>query len=138
MKEQKIIIAGNKYFTDKAFVYRTLDKYLDFLFEPGKNPMILNGGSGGVDYLARQYANENSVGCKTLYANWNEYGNKAGFIRNNEMATEGEILIAFHNGDKYTSSMIVTAIKKGLEVHVVTIPKTNTRKKYKTQKKGVN
>lgn len=138
MKEQKVIVTGSRYFSDRAFVYRTLDKYLDFLFEMGKNQIVLNGGNKGVDELSRQYAKDNHIDCQTFYANWNEYGNKAGYIKDDEMVNNGSILIAFYDGSRETKNIIEVATKKGLEVHIVPIPKIEKNNRYKYYKNNNN
>lgn len=123
MNELKIVVAGSRFFNDKAFVYKTLDKYIDFLFEPGKKLVIVDGGAKGVDTLAHQYAVDNGFETKTVLANWDENGKSAGAIRNAQMADESNILIAFYSGteSRGTKNMIETACRKGLEVHIIPI-----------------
>ena len=47
--------------------------------------MIVSGGAAGVDSCAKQYALEKGHIYKEFPAQWDKYGNKAGYIRNSEM-----------------------------------------------------
>jgi hypothetical protein len=85
---------------------------------------IIEGGAKGADTLAHQWATEHKRPVHTFKANWEEYGKRAGFIRNKQMLDEGKphVVLAFfsdsHNKSKGTAMMIKLAKKSGIEVFV--------------------
>ena len=113
----KIIVAGSRNFMVKDFVFKKLDE----IIKGYKNVEIVEGGAKGVDYLAKQYAIEHNIPCKEFPANWNLYGRSAGILRNKDMASYSDVLIAFYNGSRGTSNMIKGAKDKGLDIYIVEI-----------------
>lgn len=114
---KKVIVAGYRNYHNKDYVYDKLDEILKS-YSPCE---ILEGGASGVDALAKQYAIDNSIPYKEYPANWNLYGRSAGVLRNQEMARNGDVLIAFYNGSIGTANMIKEAKSRGLKVHIVKI-----------------
>jgi hypothetical protein len=81
--------------------------------------LIISGGARGVDKLAEKYADLYNIPVKVFPADWNKYGNSAGYIRNKEMAEHAEALIAIWDGEsKGTKHMINIAKKKGLICYI--------------------
>jgi len=113
---KKVIVAGSREFTDEKKVHKVLNKLkkeADFEIE------IVSGLCRGPDMFGKNWAEKNNLKCHKYPANWNKYGKRAGFIRNEEMAKVGDILIAFHvNNSKGTQHMINLAIENGLKVKV--------------------
>lgn len=124
MDKLKVIVTGSRFFNERATVYRTLDKYIDFFFEPGVNISLINGGSKGVEDLARQYSVDNNLELKNIFADFNKSKNKSDAfkLRNETMVKESDVLLAFlDKNDRDTKFLIDTALRNGLEVHVVPI-----------------
>lgn len=77
------------------------------------------GVAKGVDLLGKQWAINNGVPVKMFPANWKLHGNKAGFIRNVEMANYANALIAIWDGESSgTKHMIGIAKKLKLRVFI--------------------
>lgn len=84
---------------------------------------IIHGGATGVDSIASDFANTHF--CQERYfcqeqcfpADWKQYGNSAGPIRNAKMLREGEpdLVVAFPGG-KGTANMVRLAKKAGVKV----------------------
>ena len=58
---------------------------------------------------------------KEFPADWNQYGKRAGPLRNQEMAKYSDVLIAFRykdNPSRGTENMIKTAMEEGLDVYI--------------------
>jgi len=109
----KTIIAGSR---DITAYHIVLDAYAK---APFRVTEIVSGGARGVDKLGEEVAKNNYLPIKVFPANWNKYGNRAGPIRNAEMADYAEALIAVWDGkSKGTANMIQQATKKGLQVFV--------------------
>lgn len=110
----KILVTGGRNFKDKAFVWKTLDKYK--LLYLG-NLQIVQGGAKGVDHYAWQWAHESGIPCKTYKADWDRYGKAAGYIRNKEMLldSEAQLVLAFPGG-RGTRNMVHFAHTIGVQV----------------------
>ena len=120
-----VIICGPRNFPSTQ---EQLDWMLHILKEIGKEYYnykyctIITGGADGVDKYGKIFAEHNHLSHKEFPADWEKFGKKAGPIRNEQMAENAQICIAFFNGSKGTKNMIQTAIKKNLLVHCVLIP----------------
>lgn len=80
---------------------------------------VISGGAHGVDRFAEQYAARTGIPITVESANWKHYGNRAGPIRNEKMASMAQALIAVWNGESPgTRDMIERATQKGLKVYV--------------------
>lgn len=109
----KTIIAGGRAFKGYNFAYPRLDNHPDPITE------IVSGGANGADRLGEEYAKANGIPVKQFPARWDLYGNKAGPLRNAEMAAYADALIAFWDGKSAgTRNMIERARRKGLRVTV--------------------
>jgi len=113
----KLIIAGGRNFNDYSLVKSKLDHLLanhTGVIE------IVSGKAKGADSLGERYAKEHNHTVKEFPADWDQYGKKAGFMRNTQMADYGTHLIAFWDGVSVgTKMMIGLATDKGLKVKVV-------------------
>lgn len=110
-----VIIAGSRNFLD----YDLLKEYCDRVLEGKEVTQIVSGTARGADTLGERYAEERGIPLKQVPANWDVYGKKAGFMRNEYMAEYGDVLIAFWNRkSRGTYHMINTSKKLGLNVHV--------------------
>ncbi len=116
----KVIVAGSRDFTD----YELLEQKLNFYFSKRdvQDILIISGMARGADKLAVKFAKKNNVDYHTMPALWNQFGNKAGYLRNECMADMADALVAFWDGiSKGTKHMIDTAMSKGIPVRVVQI-----------------
>lgn len=75
------LVVGSRDFCN----YEVLKQKLDSLLQNKEKVIIVSGGARGADTLAKQYAVEKGYRYKEFPANWELYGKKAGFIRNEEM-----------------------------------------------------
>ena len=116
-----IIIAGSRFYTNYANIKSVCDNTI--LLQFNRNEItIFHGGCRGVDSLAKQWADENNIKVKEYPADWSNLGRSAGPLRNEEMAKDGHILIAFYNGKSTgTANMISQARKYKLKTLVVSI-----------------
>lgn len=80
---------------------------------------IVTGDCQGIDKAGNSFARAGGIKLTIFPANWNRYGKKAGYLRNMEMATYADALIAVWDGEsKGTKMMINIARKTGLKVFV--------------------
>lgn len=117
---KKVIVAGSRNYTDEQKVHRVLDQLKR---QANCEIEIISGLCRGPDMFGKNWAEKNNVKCHKYPANWNKYGKRAGFIRNEEMAKVGDILIAFWDGDsKGTMHMINLAEQYNLKIKVIKQP----------------
>lgn len=115
----RVIIAGCRDFDDYALLKERCNDYLCEKMET-HNVIIVSGHASGADALGERFAEEHGLQCEIHPADWAKYGRSAGPIRNAEMASCSDALIAFWDGQNPgTRSMIELARKKGLQVAVV-------------------
>ena len=95
-KKLKIGIVGSRTITDYLFVKRNIINVLDRIgidIDPNKIE-IVSGGAIGVDTFAQQFAREHGLTITIHYPDWNIHGKNAGFIRNQYIVDDSDILIA--------------------------------------------
>lgn len=84
--------------------------------------MIVAGGARGVDRAAEDISIIDKIPNRIFPADWDEYGNAAGPIRNREMADNADALIALPDSESVgTRDMITVMRKMGKPVYVMEI-----------------
>ena len=118
-----IIIAGSRSFIDYEIVKKSLKNFL-IVKQTSDKPIIICGMARGADMLGYRLAKEFRLPLKEFPADWNRFGKRAGYIRNEQMAKyayehDNGVLLAFWDGQsKGTKSMIELAKKYNLEIHI--------------------
>lgn len=80
---------------------------------------IVSGTARGVDQIGEQWAKEKRLPIKRFPAEWDRYGKRAGYLRNEAMAQYADALIAVWDGKSDgTKHMIDLAHRYGLQVFV--------------------
>lgn len=114
----RVIVAGSRQFTDYSLLCSELDRLLAYKFSEGVQ--IVCGEARGADSLGKQYALDRGLDVASFPANWNKYGNSAGYIRNKEMADNADALVVFWDGvSPGTKNMIEIAYSKKLPIRIV-------------------
>lgn len=122
----RVIIAGSRDYTNILQFQLLLNNKLKDSNIGLKDLTIISGGARGVDQMGEAFAKNNGIALEIFPADWNKYGKRAGFIRNEEMAEKADALIAFWNGESNgTRHMIRTANKKGLKVWIFHVMQKN-------------
>ena len=111
----RVIVAGGRDFFD----YTLLEKKLDKMFSE-KNVIVVSGMANGADSLGIRYAREHKLLISYFPALWAQHGNRAGFIRNEEMAKIADACVCFWDGLSVgTEHMIETAKRMNLQLRVI-------------------
>jgi hypothetical protein len=73
--------------------------------------LIIQGGAHGADDLAHNWADSAGLRVVTFPADWDEYGRRAGFLRNQQMLDEGKpnLVIAFYSGNERSAGTAMMA-----------------------------
>ena len=112
----RVIVAGGRDF----FNYQMLEKKLNKLFAQKQNVVIVSGMAKGADSLGERYAKEHNLLISYFPALWNQHGNRAGFIRNEEMAKNANACVCFWDGKSTgTKHMIDTAKEMNLGLRII-------------------
>jgi len=112
----KVIIAGSRSITDYSLLLSAMETLQLDVTE------VVSGTAKGVDQLDERWAQEKEIPIKKFPADWKTFKGGAGYVRNEQMAKYGEILVALWGGkSKGTQHMIDLARKADLEVHVVEV-----------------
>lgn len=98
-KEFKVIICGSREFNNYELLKKKCNIYLSNKIKLGKKIIIVSGCSRGADRLGERYAKEYGLEVMKFPANWDKYGKKAGYIRNQSMAEISNACIAFLKSD---------------------------------------
>ena len=112
----KVIIAGTRTFQD----YSMLEAHTDYMLSRIEDSIeIVSGGARGADELGEQYAKARNYRIKKFPADWEQYGKRAGVIRNAAMAEYADALLAYWDGQsRGTKNMIDEATARGLKVSI--------------------
>ena len=107
----KVLICGGRNFCDVERFEAFMADYV------GSDIVIIQGGARGADRMAKNWAAGHFMISETYEADWNKYGRKAGYIRNQQMLDEGkpDLVIAFPGG-RGTRMMIDLAEEAGVKV----------------------
>lgn len=116
----RVLVCGSRYWKDRNFVYKTLNDLhaitpFSVLIE-GECPI----GEGGVDTMARDWANENGVPVLPFPPEFGPDGHVLGPKRNAQMLHEGkpDIVIAFPGG-KGTRNMVKQAVEASVSTEEI-------------------
>lgn len=106
----KLAIVGSRSFNNYDLMLRAVQ----YLISEIPIDLIISGGARGADKLAELVANELGIPTEIYPADWDRFGKQAGFLRNETMAKEADIIMAFWDGEsKGTKHMIKTTNKLG-------------------------
>jgi predicted Rossmann fold nucleotide-binding protein DprA/Smf involved in DNA uptake len=101
--------------------YPCLHKVSLFVYMLPVTTTIVSGGARGVDMTAVQTARTRNQPVRVFEAEWDRYGNSAGFRRNGDIVRESDVIVAFWDGvSKGTKHTIDLARKQGKPVLVIT------------------
>lgn len=87
----KLGVVGSRDFSSRYLVERVV-------YELPKHVVIVTGGARGVDKWAEDTAKYHNRDVIVHEAQWNKYGKTAGFIRNNVIVRDSDLILAFWDG----------------------------------------
>ena len=110
-----VAVIGSRTVTDYEYVKSVLMDYIDT-----ESDVIVSGGAKGADSFGERFANECCTNEPLIFlAEWDRFGNRAGYIRNKDIISNSEMVIAFHDGQsKGTTHSLKLAKEKKLVIHV--------------------
>tara|TARA_Y100000780_G_scaffold232443_1_gene263957 strand:+ start:3901 stop:4263 length:363 start_codon:yes stop_codon:yes gene_type:complete len=108
----KVLVAGGRDFDNKDWLF----KELNAIHSAEPITQIIDGGARGADSLAYLWAHQMGIDNYRAFANWEKYGKKAGWVRNNEMADLGPDLVVLFPGGVGTQMMYDIALKRNIMI----------------------
>lgn len=120
---RRVIIAGGRDFDDYTRLRKVCDEMIA-VYPAAFDHIVVSGCANGADSLGIAWAVDRGADIDRYPADWYPNGGTkldrgAGHKRNERMAQNADMLIAFWDGKSPgTKSMIDLALKYGLEVHV--------------------
>ena len=104
----KVIIAGTRGINDYKLVTQAVER------SGYKITEVVCGQAVGVDTLGEQWARMNDVPLKMMPADWGQFGNKAGPMRNRQMSLYADAAIIIWDGEsRGTRNMIDNMVRRG-------------------------
>lgn len=73
---------------------------------------IVSGGANGADSLAKAFAIEHNILLKEFLPDWDKYGKRAGFLRNQDIITRADWVLCFWDGTSKGTGNSLSIAKK--------------------------
>lgn len=110
----KIVIAGSR-------DYPNLTQVKNYVLNLPIGTTVISGGTHGVDQAAEDTALATGLAVEIHKADWQTYGKRAGYIRNEEMVSRADKVVVFWDGvspgSKHTIDLALK-LKVNLEVFI--------------------
>ncbi|MGN7135836.1 SLOG family protein [Streptomyces pseudogriseolus] len=110
----RLLVTGSRSWTDRALLEGVIGEVL-WLGRYRPRDVILTHGAcpRGADAMADEFAREIGMSVRRHPADWDQYGKRAGFLRNAEMVSAGaDLCFAFIKGGSPGASMTADLAKK--------------------------
>lgn len=122
-----IAVVGSRGFND----YDRLSDFLDTLDAFCAITGISTGDADGADALARRYAAEHNLPLQIFTPEWDRFGKRAAFIRNEKIweAADAEGVAFWDGSSKGTAHSFSISKAQGKRCHIVRCGDTSTPKK---------
>ncbi len=92
----KLAIVGGRTFNDYSLLEKTF--YNHFTKHGISEIVIISGGAKGADSLAFQFAENHRLEMRVYPAEWDKFGKSAGFIRNQTIVDNCDMVLVFWDG----------------------------------------
>lgn len=98
-----LAIIGSRTITDYSILQQAMIDWFDFSYV-GSHPVgrrvteIISGGARGADALAARWARDHNVKLTEYIPDWDRYGKRAGFIRNEDIIKAADVVLGLWDG----------------------------------------
>lgn len=104
----RLVIAGSREFED----YELVERVMHEIRRKYDVVEIISGGARGADRLGERYALEHDINLTRVVPEWDRYGKRAGYIRNEVMAKITDAVLVFWDGKSRGSKHMIEIAKK--------------------------
>lgn len=104
----KVAVVGGRTFDDYKRLKRTLDSILVGI----EFDTIVSGGARGADSLGARYADERGLKKIIHLPDWDTHGKAAGFIRNKDIVTDADMIVACWDGESRGTNNSIALAKE--------------------------
>ena len=104
----KLAVVGSRNFND----YDLLKSKLDQIHSKKPINLIISGGARGADLLSEKWAKENNIETLIFIPDWNKYGKKAGYLRNEDIIKNCDAVVACWDGESRGTLSSINLAKK--------------------------
>jgi hypothetical protein len=116
----RVLVCGSRDFSNARLLDAVVRGYLTSIATTRESHVIIHGAARGADTLAGECADRIGVRVESYPADWDRYGKRAGYVRNQQMLDEGkpDLVVAFYSGEhksKGTEMMVKIASQAGVE-----------------------
>jgi len=113
----RILITGSRNWPDRVAVANAIRQAWIDADKPYR-VTVVHGGARGADYIADQFAKHMRFEIEQHVADWDKYGKRAGYVRNQQMVDSGiDICLAFiYNESKGATMCAKLAEEAGIPV----------------------
>lgn len=109
---KRVAIVGSREFPN-------LDQVREYVRTLPPDTIVISGGARGVDRTVEYEARRIGLEVEIWPANWNRYGKRAGFLRNQDIVNSADELIAFWDGQsRGTLHSVELARERGIPVRI--------------------
>ena len=103
---KKVIIFGGRDFTDEDVMATCINQVIDDPF------ILICGEARGADRTAKELLEYNNYEIESYPADWDTYGKRAGFIRNEQMGDIADMAIGFWDGQSKGTKHMYNYMRK--------------------------
>ncbi len=112
----KLAIIGSRTFNNYGLLQETLEQY------KSKITLVVSGAAKGADSLSERWAIKNNIKTLIFPADWEKYGKRAGFIRNEDIIKNCDCVITFwDNVSKGTAHSLSLCEKYNIPYKIIKI-----------------
>lgn len=110
--EFKLIIAGGRDFNDPVLMETMFLQLQEERQDDPRPTAIVSGRARGADTLGEQLAKAYDMDCYIFPANWDHYGKRAGYVRNEAMADFADAALIFWDGHSKGTQHMIRSMRK--------------------------
>jgi len=89
----KLAIIGSRTAIDYSLLLRVINEYF-----PSKITEVVSGGAKGADSLGAKFAKDNNIKLVEFLPDWDKYGKRAGFVRNQDIIEYADKVLGIWDG----------------------------------------
>jgi len=104
----KIAVVGSRSFSD----FDKLEKFILSKVSLKDIELVISGGAIGADDLAERFAYKHNIPKQVFKPDWNKYGKRAGFLRNQLIVKNADTVFAFWDGESRGTLLSINIAKE--------------------------